>query len=47
MVTFDMVPGEQGEGRPQFACPQCRAIHHVAPIPSQRILAESVKVRRS
>ena len=47
MVTFDIESGTQVEQCPQFACPRCRALHRVATIPGERILAASLKVRRS
>jgi hypothetical protein len=47
MVTFDMVPGDQGDGRPKFSCPRCAAVHPVSLIPNVRILTDTVKVRRS
>jgi hypothetical protein len=47
MVTFDIESGLQVDKCPQFACPRCRAIHQVESIPGERILAESLKVRRS
>jgi hypothetical protein len=47
MVTFDIESGIQVDQCPQFACPRCRALHRVTSIPGERILAESLKVRRS
>ena len=47
MVTFDIESGLQVDQCPQFACPRCRALHRVESIPGERILAESLKVRRS
>jgi hypothetical protein len=47
MVTFDIESGIQVDKCPQFACPRCRALHQVESIPGERILAESLKVRRS
>jgi hypothetical protein len=47
MVTFDIESGIQVDPCPQFACPRCRALHRVESIPGERILAESLKVRRS
>jgi hypothetical protein len=47
MVTFAIESGIQVEQCPQFACPRCRAVHRVESIPGERILAQSLKVRRS
>jgi hypothetical protein len=47
MVTFDIEAGDQGEPRPQFACPRCHVLHRLAAVPGERIRAESLKIRRS
>ena len=47
IVTFDIEAGAQVEQCPQFACPRCRVVRRVESIPGERILAASLKVRRS